>query len=104
MNDITDISDAVFNSGLEKEATIVINGSLKTINVIHVNEYMRNMLVNVQWQGSEPLALAKSSDLDGLKNNRDTIKISGEHNNQYLTIREAEPNSKNLTLLRLSYD
>lgn len=97
---ITDIASAIMNSGFEEEAIININGERKQIYCIFQNEYERNIIAGVSYEGSNPVALVTSGDINGVEANRDSLRI----NNRTYYIREVKPDSKNFTLLELSYD
>ena len=109
MTDVLDISSALFNSGLEKEADAVLNNGtgLYTGRVIFRNAYQRTGVMDISYQGSNPVAIVSYSMVDdwsAIVTNTATIIIEGENNNAAFTIREVKPNKPNYCVLELSYD
>lgn len=109
MTDILDISDALFSSGLAKEADAVLkNGSaLYTGKVIFRNAYQRNAAMDINYQGSNPVATVPYNMVDDwstIKTNTATIIIDGENDGAAFVIREVKPNKPNYTVLELSID
>lgn len=99
-NEIFDIADAILNSGFEQSATITINNVATTISVIYQSEYERNNMKIMEYEGSNPIALADKDNVSGVKSNRDTIAINGTTFN----IREVKPDNKNFVIMELSLD
>ena len=107
MTDLIDISSALFNSGLESDAVISSGGSSYTGKCIFRNQYQRTPIMDIQYQGSNPIAMCDYSmvtDWSTIKPNIDTIIITGINNNAAFTIREVKPAEPNYTIMELSYD
>ena len=104
MSSLADVSDVILNSGFESEATIKIASTQKNIKVVYVNEAMKSQVNGMDFMSGDPMALCRTSDIKNVKINQDTIKISGENENKYFTVRDVKPNSKNMSVIILSID
>ncbi len=107
MTDLIDISDALFDSGLEKDAVITHGAASYSGKCIFRNPYQRSGLMGVDYEGSSPIAICEFSmidDWDALVNGTDTIIIDGENGGAAFKIREKKPNGPSYTILELSYD
>jgi len=109
MDDILDISDVLFDSGLEKKADAVLkNGSANYYGkVIFRNNYQRASVMDINYQGSNPIAIVPYnmvSNWEEIITNSATILIDGENNGSAFTIREVKPNKPNYCVLELSID
>jgi len=104
MAGIADLSDVVFNCGLETDATLIIGSVSKSAKVIWLNEYQKNQLLGMEFMGSEPLALIKSSLVEDVTVNVDTLKITGKNNNRAMKIKEVKEQGNGSTILILKYD
>lgn len=107
MPDLLDISSALFNSGLESDAVITNGASSYSGKVIYRNQYQRSPIMDINFQGSNPVAICKFdmvSDWSTITTNTATIKIDGRNSDNAFKIREVKPADPNYTILELSYD
>ncbi len=107
MTDLIDISDALFNSGLEVDAVITSGVNSYSGKVIFRNQYQRSPLMDINYQGSNPIAMCEFTMVDdwsSIATNTDTIIIDGENGGAAFKIREVKPAKPNYTILELSYD
>ena len=107
MPDLLNISSALFNSGLESDAVITSGVSSYSGKIIFRNPYQRSPIMDISYEGSDPIAICKFAMVDDwstLNNSIDTIIIAGENGGAPFTIREKKPNGPNYTILELSYD
>lgn len=109
MPDVLDISSALFNSGLTKDAdAVIINGTARyTGKVIFRNAYQRTGVMDINYQGSNPIAIVPYdlvSDWSTITLGTTTIIIEDENDGTAFKIREVKPNKPNYTVLELSYD
>ena len=109
MTDVLDISSALFDSGLAKEADAVLNNGtgLYTGRVIFRNAYQRTGVMDISYQGSNPVAIVPYDMVDDWSTitlGTATITIEDENDGAAFKIREVKPNKPNYCVLELSYD
>lgn len=109
MSNITDISGAIFNSGLEEQRDAVIKTGSRNYSgkVIFRNPYQRGGLMGMEFESGGPFALCEYTMVDdwtNVESNEATIKIHGINGGKEFRIREKKPAEPNYVVLDLSYD
>ena len=100
---INDLSDGIFNSGLEEAATIKIGSAQTAIKAIPLNEYQRSQMM-IDYAGSDPMVLVKTTDAASVTINTDQIKTASINSNAFCTIKEKKDLGNGSTALMLQYD
>ena len=98
------IIDELLNSGFEQDAEIHSASGSKPIKVIFKNEYELTTIKEINWQGSNPIVICRSADVELVEIENDHITINGINNNEAFKIIEVKPNGNGQTILELSYD
>jgi len=94
-----DLSD-FYDDNFHEDAIININNSQSEIKVIFMNEYERNAVGIMNFEGSNPMAIASSFEIEGVKSNRDYLIYKDKE----YRITEVKPQSDLTTIMELALD
>lgn len=103
MSVFTQASETIIRT-LGTDAVIKINSVQSSIKAIYLNDFQKAQLLSVSFDASKPTCAILTSAHTSAVADRDQIKITGENNNGWFTIRSIQPSSKGLTILELSTD
>jgi hypothetical protein len=101
---LIDLSNAVFNSGFEADATLTINSVASTVDAIWLSEYQLNQTLGIDYSGEEPAVAVKSSLVSSAVRQRDTITMSGKNGGSAMKIRDIKDLNNGVSILVLQYD